>query len=114
MKYTVEMGSCAMIYIPSFIQIGSAMPKSIEGMHRHTQTAWRSHKPTSIFFSKYEKLANKTQRTHQNSTITASFPKDEIYSHIKQRNNRIKPIISPWRKILFEMLIYAQLAFSFG
>jgi hypothetical protein len=27
MKYTIEMGSGAMIYIPSFIKIGSAIPK---------------------------------------------------------------------------------------
>jgi hypothetical protein len=29
MKYTVEMGSAAMIYVPSFIKIGSAIQKSI-------------------------------------------------------------------------------------
>jgi hypothetical protein len=27
MKYTVEMSSCAMIYIPSFIEIGSGIQK---------------------------------------------------------------------------------------
>jgi hypothetical protein len=38
MKYDVEMGSGAMIYIPSFIKIGSDVQKSIrEG---DTQTAW--------------------------------------------------------------------------
>jgi hypothetical protein len=31
MKYTVEMGSGAMIYIPSFIKIGSGIEKLIEG-----------------------------------------------------------------------------------
>jgi hypothetical protein len=36
MKYTVEMGSGAMIYIPSFIKIGSGIQKFIEGIHRHT------------------------------------------------------------------------------
>jgi hypothetical protein len=35
MKYAVEMGSCAIIYIPSFINIGSAIQKFIrEGIHR--------------------------------------------------------------------------------
>jgi hypothetical protein len=46
MKHAVEMGSVAMIYIPSFIQIGSGIQKFIGG-YRGTQTAWRSHKPTS-------------------------------------------------------------------
>jgi hypothetical protein len=31
MKYAVDMGSGAMIYIPSFIKIGSRIQKSIEG-----------------------------------------------------------------------------------
>jgi hypothetical protein len=30
MKYVVEMSSGAMIYVPSFIKIGSAFPKLIE------------------------------------------------------------------------------------
>lgn len=29
MKYTVEMGCAAMMYIPSFMQIGSDIPKVI-------------------------------------------------------------------------------------
>jgi hypothetical protein len=36
MKYAFEMGSGAMIYIPSFIKIGSGSQKLIEG---DTQTA---------------------------------------------------------------------------
>jgi hypothetical protein len=42
MKYAVEMGSDAMIYILSFIKIGSGVQKLIRGIHRHTdtQTAW--------------------------------------------------------------------------
>jgi hypothetical protein len=31
MKYTVEMGSGVMIYIPSFIKIGSGIQKLIRG-----------------------------------------------------------------------------------
>jgi hypothetical protein len=31
MKYAVEMGSGAMIYVPSFIKIGSGVQKFIEG-----------------------------------------------------------------------------------
>jgi hypothetical protein len=38
MKYVVEIGSGAMIYIPSFMKIGSGIQKFIGGIHRHT--AW--------------------------------------------------------------------------
>jgi hypothetical protein len=34
MKYAVEMGPVAMIYIPSFINIGSGIQKLIGGTHR--------------------------------------------------------------------------------
>jgi hypothetical protein len=37
MKYAAEMGSGAMIYIPSFIKTGSGIQKLIVGgIHRHT------------------------------------------------------------------------------
>jgi hypothetical protein len=36
MKYAVEMGSGAMIYIPSLIKIGSGNQKLIREIHRHT------------------------------------------------------------------------------
>jgi hypothetical protein len=36
MEYAVEMGSGAMIYIPSFVKIGSAIQKLTGGIHRHT------------------------------------------------------------------------------
>jgi hypothetical protein len=45
MKYVVEMGSGAMIYIPSFIKIGSDIQKLIGG-GIHRQTGCRLHKPT--------------------------------------------------------------------
>jgi hypothetical protein len=35
MKYAVEMGSGAMIYIPNFIQIVSGIQNLIGGIHRH-------------------------------------------------------------------------------
>jgi hypothetical protein len=39
MKYAVEMGSAAMIYIPSFIKIGSGILKLImRGRHIHTES----------------------------------------------------------------------------
>jgi hypothetical protein len=34
MKYTVEVGSGAMIYIPSFLKIGSATQKLLGEIHR--------------------------------------------------------------------------------
>jgi hypothetical protein len=39
MKYAVEMDSGVMIYIPSFITIGSGIQKLMEGggIHRHRQ-----------------------------------------------------------------------------
>jgi hypothetical protein len=49
MKYTFEMGSGAMIYIPSFIRNWFRHSKVDRGGYRHTQTAWWSHKPTFIF-----------------------------------------------------------------
>jgi hypothetical protein len=34
MKYSVEMGSGAVIYVPSFVKIGSGIQKLIGGRHR--------------------------------------------------------------------------------
>jgi hypothetical protein len=47
MKYAIELGSGALMYIPSFIKIGSGIPKFFLGGGGLTdmQTAWRSHKP---------------------------------------------------------------------
>jgi hypothetical protein len=39
MNHDVEMGSGAMIYIPSFLKIGSGIKKLIRG-YTETQTAW--------------------------------------------------------------------------
>jgi hypothetical protein len=46
------MGSVTMIYIPSFIKNGSGIQKLMRGGGGFTdiQTAWRSHKPTFVFF----------------------------------------------------------------
>jgi hypothetical protein len=38
MKYAIEMGSGVMIYIPSFIKIGSGIQKLMGGIHRHTDS----------------------------------------------------------------------------
>jgi hypothetical protein len=38
MKYAVEMGSGAMIYIPSFIKIDSGIQRLVGGINRHTDS----------------------------------------------------------------------------
>jgi hypothetical protein len=38
MKYAVEMGSGAIIYIPRFINIGSGIQHLTGGIHRHTDS----------------------------------------------------------------------------
>jgi hypothetical protein len=38
MKYAVEMGSGVIIYMPSFIKIGSGIDKLIGGIYRHTDS----------------------------------------------------------------------------
>jgi hypothetical protein len=40
MKYAVEIGSSAMIDVPSFIKTGSAIQKFIGEIHRHTDSMW--------------------------------------------------------------------------
>jgi hypothetical protein len=40
MKYAVEMGSGAMIYIPNFVKIGSSIQKLLGRGFTGTQTAW--------------------------------------------------------------------------
>jgi hypothetical protein len=56
MKYAVEMGSGAMIYIPSFIKIGSGIQKLSGGgggIRRHRQHG--DIISLLLFFSKYGK-----------------------------------------------------------
>jgi hypothetical protein len=44
MKYAALNGSGAMIYILSFLMIGSGIKKLMEGGFTDAQTTWRSHK----------------------------------------------------------------------
>jgi hypothetical protein len=60
-NYAVEMGSGAMIYIPSFIKIGSGIQELIgggKGVHIYvdTQATWKSHTTTFFFFNKESRL----------------------------------------------------------
>jgi hypothetical protein len=41
MKYAIEVGSGAMMYIPSFVKIGLAIHKLMGGTHTDTQTDGR-------------------------------------------------------------------------
>lgn len=50
MKYDVEMHSGGTMYIPSIIIIGSAIQELIGEGYADTETAWRLHKPTFLFF----------------------------------------------------------------
>jgi hypothetical protein len=43
MKYGAEMSSSAVIYVPSFIQIGSGIQKLIGGIHRQTDRHTHTH-----------------------------------------------------------------------
>jgi hypothetical protein len=46
MKYAVEMGSVAMIYIKGFIKLGAAIQKLLNRRgFTDTQTAWKLHEP---------------------------------------------------------------------
>jgi hypothetical protein len=59
MKYAVEMGSVAMIYIPSFIKISSGIQKLIGGIYRRTDT--QIHRPQGdlislLYFFKIRKV----------------------------------------------------------
>jgi hypothetical protein len=69
MKYAVEIGSGAMICVPSLINIGLGVQKLIGGSHRdrQTQTAWSSHKPTLGKLGKKEK--KHIQAKYRNKTI---------------------------------------------
>jgi hypothetical protein len=53
MKYTVEMGSGAMIYVPSFIKVGSAIQKLIAG-DTHTDTQKGDQISLLLFFQNKE------------------------------------------------------------
>jgi hypothetical protein len=53
MKYAAEMGSSAMIYMPSFVKIGSAIQKLMEGGEQ------RGESISLLLFFKIRKYANK-------------------------------------------------------
>jgi hypothetical protein len=60
MKHAVEMGSGTVLYIPSFIKIGSSIQELIGVIHRHTE--WRSYKPTFGEYAKNRILRIVTER----------------------------------------------------
>jgi hypothetical protein len=50
MKYVVKMGLGVMIYVPSFVKIGSGIQKLIGGLHRHTDHRQDGHRMSLLFF----------------------------------------------------------------
>jgi hypothetical protein len=54
MKYAVEMGSGAVIYIPNFINIGSGIQKLIGGTHIQTHRRRGDHISLLLFFQSNE------------------------------------------------------------
>jgi hypothetical protein len=52
MKYAVEMGSVAMIYIPGFIKIGSGVEKSTKGDSQTHRQHGNLRSPILFHFSK--------------------------------------------------------------
>jgi hypothetical protein len=59
MKYAVEMGSGAMIHIPSLIKIGSGIQNLIRGIHRHVDT---QHGDDINLFQLFQNRENKLKR----------------------------------------------------
>jgi hypothetical protein len=51
-KYVVEMDSGAVISVPSFVNIGSGIQKSIKGIHIQTHRQQGNHISPLLFFSK--------------------------------------------------------------
>jgi hypothetical protein len=72
-KYAVEMGSGAIIYIQRFITIGSGIQELIGVIHK---TAWRSHRPTFIFF-KIRKVDYKMKVKNDNHGVNGGGDDDD-------------------------------------
>jgi hypothetical protein len=53
------MGSGAVIYVPSFIEIGSGIQKLIGGIHRHTHRQQRDL-ISLLYFFKIRKVGSKS------------------------------------------------------
>jgi hypothetical protein len=70
MKYIVDVGSGAVIHVPSFIKIGSGIQKLIR-WYTDTQTATWSHKCTSFFQNKESRLKKNARRNmyHRTSNV---------------------------------------------
>jgi hypothetical protein len=62
-NYAVEMGSGAMIYILSFIQIGSGIQKLIGGIHIYTHTYEKEVDLISLFLF-FQNTESRLKRIH--------------------------------------------------
>jgi hypothetical protein len=65
MKYAVEMGSGAMIYIPSFIRTGSGIQNLLRGIHIQTHRQQGDLKSLSLFFQNKESRLKTVKHTSQ-------------------------------------------------
>jgi hypothetical protein len=95
------MGSDAVIYVPSFINIGSGIQELTGGIHRHThtQTARWSHKPTLFFQNKESRLIKGGLWDHlavcvsvclcirSNSWKPSIFPRQRLGKHVPAARN---------------------------
>jgi hypothetical protein len=64
------MGSGAVIYVPSFIQIGSGIQKLLGGTHRQTNTHTKQRYLISLlYFSKNKESSLKIRITNHNTVI---------------------------------------------
>jgi hypothetical protein len=63
MKYAVEMSSSAMIYMPSFIQIGSGTQNLLRGIHIQTHIQQGDLKSLLLFFQNKESRVKTVKHT---------------------------------------------------
>jgi hypothetical protein len=78
-NYVAEMGSRAVIYVPSFIKIGSGIPKSMGGIHRHTHRQQRDVLSLLFFFQNKESGLKKRYSSIFYSVQTGSGAHPSLY-----------------------------------
>jgi hypothetical protein len=99
MKYAVQMGSGAMIYIPSFMKICSAIQKLLRGnTQTHRQHGARMNL-LSFFQNKESSLKMKSKSAKPASVVLSSdlkYRKSKSFSFRKMLINTIWILMHPW------------------
>jgi hypothetical protein len=85
MKYAAEMGSGAMIYIPSFINTGSGIQKVNWG---DIQTAWWCHKPTYLWKKIAMGVIKIITNKHDGFSMTDNKTNTDISLELVLKSNR--------------------------